>query len=1205
MGFIAILLTVCHLQATAQCVNLEPGFEFLTSSSGCAPFTVRIQTKYFGSTPGTIYFVNWGDGTAEEMTTQTGPSGVVLEHTYPNIPVDCGYDVTIDAQNACNPRLDVTDVMTQVIVWANDIVDINPVTFRVCQGYATSITFEDNSDWNCFPRDTRENVKSRWVQWIYGTGNAANRIPGILVDGAMPGTFPYLDPAPAMNPKYPVNAPGEVSLPIAVPATLPSDLGKTFEITLNNWNQCNPYPGNTPETTTANIVIVGAPTPDFVTRKINASGPLSTVFCIDDDVYFDNESTGEAGSTLRYSWTFFDGPNATDPILNTSNSANPTMVYTTGGKKLVRLVARDNAAFGSCAVTTEKIIDVFPTSIAQIDASGTRFCKTPNSSETFPVTFTDASIGTTVNTRWRWEFYDEAGALVRKEPASGWSLTNMSHTQTYTNPGVYKVKLFTKDDAVDCYTEDEVNIVVYNKPTPDFVFQNVCEGAPTDLSDASSVLPIAGSKIDSWQWDTNYDGSNFSADLSFSGSIPALVQHTFAPGSHQVALRTTLDQGGCTATTVKTVMVEALPKAIFSKNIVSGCSPLQIEFDNMGHSTQPAPMARYEWIVQGPGLQDTLELNPDDAGYSTQWQYTFHNPATIARKFGVLLKSTSKQGCITTSAPDSVEVKPSLAPDFTALNYDPFNFNCSPLNIRFQVEPATRNLAPNSYTWKVLRADTVIYQTSRPGSDPFFEHNFLAQGNKINSYKVALSADVPNACMSDTTRRVHVNPTPSASFTIDTLSFNCEKMVISLEASPKGQALYDWTLTTGNQVGDFDDPTLVYEIDRPAPGSPAVPVEARLKVANYALCPSAEIVQSIAVPAAPDISAQFTINPDVQEYPATRVNIQNLSKHGGATSHWDFGDGEISNSAQPLSHSYPAPGTYWMTLRVAAGTCVEYDSARVIILPTRPVPDFEAHPTSGCAPHTVHFENKTTPGELSTYNYRWYFGDNQGSSNAVHPSYTYYEPGVYSVKLEAFSNDSLSAVAVKQALIEVYPRPVAAFDFRPKVVKLPNDPIFTTNLSYGAIDYEWHFGDGGISYDFEPQHNYLDTGLYDITLIAITDRQCTDTARVPQAITVKMGERVRIPNAFTPSLDGPSGGYVNGNGRNDVFFPVTEGVVAYHMQILNRWGQLLYESEDMNRGWDGYFNGKVCPQDVYIYRLQLKYINGREETKIGDVTLIR
>ena len=176
---------------------------------------------------------------------------------------------------------------------------------------------------------------------------------------------------------------------------------------------------------------------------------------------------------------------------------------------------------------------------------------------------------------------------------------------------------------------------------------------------------------------------------------------------------------------------------------------------------------------------------------------------------------------------------------------------------------------------------------------------------------------------------------------------------------------------------------------------------------------------------------------------------------------------------------------------------------------------------------------------------------------------------------------------------------------RPETVKIPEDPIYTTNLSYGADSYLWDFGDGANSTEFEPSHTYIDTGKYDITLIAITEKGCMDTVVYEDMVEVIEGNEIRIPNAFTPNLDGPTGGSRYNSGRNDVFYPVTEGVIAYKMQIYNRWGEILFDTEDTGKGWDGYYKGRLCAPDVYIYKLDFKFIDGREVMKFGDITLIR
>ena len=74
---------------------------------------------------------------------------------------------------------------------------------------------------------------------------------------------------------------------------------------------------------------------------------------------------------------------------------------------------------------------------------------------------------------------------------------------------------------------------------------------------------------------------------------------------------------------------------------------------------------------------------------------------------------------------------------------------------------------------------------------------------------------------------------------------------------------------------------------------------------------------------------------------------------------------------------------------------------------------------------------------------------------------------------------------------------------------------------------------------------------------------------------------------------------------NDVFLPNMRGVTQFELLIFNRWGQLLFESRDQSTGWDGYYQGKLCEQDVYMYKLTVKLENGQDVVRTGDVNLIR
>lgn len=186
--------------------------------------------------------------------------------------------------------------------------------------------------------------------------------------------------------------------------------------------------------------------------------------------------------------------------------------------------------------------------------------------------------------------------------------------------------------------------------------------------------------------------------------------------------------------------------------------------------------------------------------------------------------------------------------------------------------------------------------------------------------------------------------------------------------------------------------------------------------------------------------------------------------------------------------------------------------------------------------------------------------------------------------------------------VMIHPSPDAQFTASTFVANIPNDPIQFTNQSSGATSYYWNFGDGGFTNLANPLHNYVAVGFYTVSLVAVNQFNCRDTV----AKQVKVISDIQFPNVFTPNASGGSGGGYNpADLSNDIFFPYTSGVTEYHLMIFNRWGELIFESRDINIGWDGYFNGKLCQQDAYVWKAEVKFFDGRKFNKVGSVTLLR
>ena len=255
--------------------------------------------------------------------------------------------------------------------------------------------------------------------------------------------------------------------------------------------------------------------------------------------------------------------------------------------------------------------------------------------------------------------------------------------------------------------------------------------------------------------------------------------------------------------------------------------------------------------------------------------------------------------------------------------------------------------------------------------------------------------------------------------------------------------------------------------------------------------------------------------------------------------------------------------------------------------------------SEGCIPLKVRFINMS--GDIDSC--RWSFGDG-GSSFEKAPEWIFDVEGEYKIILEIYSSGK--QIASSSSLIKVYPGPVANFEISPEKAIIPDDEIRFINYSNDAVKYLWDFGDGNHSDLFEPQHKYNKYGSYNIKLKAFTEYGCADSLMVQNAFS---GSEyfIDFPNAFIPNPNGPSGGIYSSKSDESaqVFHPVFSGVSEYQLKIFSKIGILIFESNEINIGWDGYFKGQLSNSGVYIWKVRGKYRNGEPFTKMGDVTLLK
>jgi len=253
---------------------------------------------------------------------------------------------------------------------------------------------------------------------------------------------------------------------------------------------------------------------------------------------------------------------------------------------------------------------------------------------------------------------------------------------------------------------------------------------------------------------------------------------------------------------------------------------------------------------------------------------------------------------------------------------------------------------------------------------------------------------------------------------------------------------------------------------------------------------------------------------------------------------------------------------------------------------------FDGGPVSGCPPLPVSFANYSQTETAASYT--WYFGDGS-SSNAVNPTHIYALPGDYTVTLEMSTSGYCvqELASVQTAFVQVLPVPTADFLMEPTLVDILEPVVQYQDLSSGAVQHYYNFGDGGSSTDASGTYVFQGAGVFDVTQTVINEYGCVATAQGEVGVN---GTLFYAPNTFTP----------NNDGINDVFAAEGEDLRGYWMRVYNRWGELVFVSDDPEEPWQGNVLGgdHYAPDGVYLWQVRIERVNGPVLLQ-GHVHLLR
>ena len=360
-------------------------------------------------------------------------------------------------------------------------------------------------------------------------------------------------------------------------------------------------------------------------------------------------------------------------------------------------------------------------------------------------------------------------------------------------------------------------------------------------------------------------------------------------------------------------------------------------------------------------------------------------------------------------------------------------------------------------------------------------------------------------------------------------------------------------------------------------------------------------------------SASFIITPDVvYEAPYTTNVIDMNQAPGGSFGTWSAEGGGIFDIAGgTITWPDDAYGTHMVEVTLDNNGCTDSYATAITLVAPPPGVSFEGD-TMSCAPLQAVFEAVT---ESAVDSLVWSFG--QGTTRTVTElmeepvGFNYYEPGTYQVSITAYGP---GGTAISEAhTVTVLEQVNAGFTIFPaECVEVGDIVELTPNFNYPDAVYTWSFGDGSTISSPEggiATHTYTASGDPNITLV-IENALCADSTDRSTCVIEFQGGTVGVPSAFTPTFGGDGTGsqaYGDDDLRdNDIFFPQLRGTpIAYSFTVYNRWGEQIFSTADPNIGWNGHFQGKLCKQDVYVWRVAAVFLDGTSVEKAGDVTLIR
>ncbi|MBX3165653.1 MAG: gliding motility-associated C-terminal domain-containing protein [Bacteroidetes bacterium] len=440
-----------------------------------------------------------------------------------------------------------------------------------------------------------------------------------------------------------------------------------------------------------------------------------------------------------------------------------------------------------------------------------------------------------------------------------------------------------------------------------------------------------------------------------------------------------------------------------------------------------------------------------------------------------------------------------------------------------------------------------------------------------NAGTYSLTAFSQQGCMASTQTDIHIIPSPTPAVSGASVCIG-ESAVISVS----GGMMYQWN--GPNSFSSFQSTVFISSVNANSMGIYTV------VVTGTNLCKHSATVNLLGYP--------YPLpTPVISGNTKACANSQfQLNAEGGVVYYWQ--GAQNFSSSSPTIHLFAnenTSGIYTLTVRNASN-CAASKTVELITLPL-PNAFIKASNDYLCVPFCTNFslQNQNNSSPITSVNYR---------VNAVntHSNYCITQAGAHQVS--ATFKDANGCVNSSQLTLSAYPKPDADFHYSPQEPLEGMDLVQFRDTSRGEdiTKWRWFFKDSTTTVFSEqrfPTHLYENAGIYPVALVVENRWNCADT--MIKAISIKSDYSFYLPNTFTP----------NNDNLNDVFQPKGFGIKQYHMSIYDRWGHLIFTTDDFYQGWDGTLKGEECPNDIYVWKATVITATMEEKSFVGSVRLVR